>query len=370
MNRLSCPGRPADAAVRSFTAGAFLTALCFLPFAVAADDRPADIPEHAPPTLSLLTSQTVDPQPIAVPAEQSSDRSTPAAGSPAARQRRAEVRRLLKQLCPDLSADVIEVWVEEYAGLPDDDIRFLVSQSPLLSRSTNVPLMFTLPGRAPEPQLPNDRTPSDPFAAVSATARHNLNNLTTPGYREEIILTIPGPSTAIEPGSAVRSFRTGEIIETGFPFHLAIETPGRVFFVLDNGLLTRSGLFVKHPDGRLVWSHPSSGFVLKNCPVIPDGLDCTIDSTGRVIGRGGQDHGRIPVVRVTGSASLHTEDGVFFKLQNAAGIVPDENVVIRSGCLELSNVNVERNRSLLQPPTPRIPSSPRNTPAAADFSEE
>ena len=261
-------------------------------------------------------------------------------------KRREQVRQLVRQLRPQQSDPAIEVWVEEFGHLNDDEIAFLLNQSTLFvgagtARTESSAAPDELPVVAPGLRDDRGRDPR------GATARMNLRNSMTIGYRDRLELTVLSAGETPDPQRvSLRRFTSGEAFETNDPLHVALQTPGLVFFQLADGRLTRNGMFARMDDGHLGLKAGDNSVALRDSPVVSDHHRCEILSDGHVMVAGNSNPvGRIRVVSVEHGDWLTTEDGVYFRTKEDAK--PAEQFVLQPRAVELSNVNVELNRHVL-----------------------
>ena len=56
-------------------------------------------------------------------------------------RRRQQVRQLIQSLLPDREIAGLDIWVDQFADLPDDEIRFMVTQSSILQSDSLLPAM-------------------------------------------------------------------------------------------------------------------------------------------------------------------------------------------------------------------------------------
>jgi len=263
-------------------------------------------------------------------------------------KRREHVRQLVRQLRPQHSEPAIEVWVEEFGNLSDDEISFLLNQSAMfgemgIASITSSATSVELPVVAPAPAL-SDAQMRDPRGE---TARTNLKNSMTIGYRDQLELNfLSAGETPTPQRVSLRRLTSGDVFGTNDPLHVALRTPGLVFFQLADGRLTRNGMFARMDDGHLGLQAGDAYVALQDSPVVPDHLRCEILSDGHVIAAGDSNPiGRIRVVSVERGDQLTTEDGVYFRTDE--DVKRAEQFVLQPGALELSNVNVNQNRQVL-----------------------
>lgn len=187
--------------------------------------------------------------------------------------------------------------------------------------------------------------------AMDVTA-NNLANMSTTGFKLETpVLTTeaeePDGTTSSEDinfatdWSVLRDFSEGPLQPTGRPFDLAIKGDG--FFSVETAegepLYTRDGRFLADAEGRLVTAQGYAVLGDGGGEIVlpPNAASVTITAEGGVEVDGAQV-GRIGVVRFESRAVLEkTGDGLFRATDGAS---PDtaENVEVRQGFLESSNV--------------------------------
>ena len=319
----------------------------------------ADGPEQRP---SNLTRTSSDRQTNAQLASESADRATKPALS---ERRRQHVRQLIQSLLPQKEIAGLDIWVDEFADLPDDEIRFMVTQSSILQQDSLLPALpgqldgtgfgsqpmihFDSPNRIPmgrSADIHHDNTGEGDAAA--RVALQNLRSTMTVGYREQLRLNIAsaGKRAGLTP-MTVHSMAVGEVVTTGNPLHLAIRTAGAVFFLLDNGQLTRNGSFQRNVAGQLGLTSEDEFIPLSDSPLVPDAADWRVDRGGQVVLKSDSTVlGSITTVQVTDPTLLTTEDGVYFRIDSATTVLADAELL--RGQLELSNVDVARNRNLIE----------------------
>ena len=181
---------------------------------------------------------------------------------------------------------------------------------------------------------------------------NNLANSDTPGYRaQRAVFKVVAPTEAAgSTGAPSRiaerylmldevshDMRTGGIVRTGDPTNLALEGEG--FFVIggeDGPRYTRDGTLRMGTDGRLV--HQSGMDVLgeggQPVRLAPGAFEVRADGT---IVQGGEEMGRIQVVRFADPSVLAREGDNLFSAAGAQG-TPAEDTVVAQGALEGSNV--------------------------------
>jgi flagellar basal body rod protein FlgF len=270
-------------------------------------------------------------------------------------ERREHVRHIIERIRPNADPDTIDIWVEQFASLPDGNIEFLVTQSSLLKGDSQLPSIL---GGAFESTLDSSeartsQSSTDVMIQPAANrsliesddvVSRNLANVMTVGYREE--LELKAASASAVPGLrrlAMFQHGTGPSVVTGSSLHLAIQTPGAVFFQLEDGRLTRNGMFERLDDGRIGITDGDSVVALKESPVIGSLERVRIEADGTVF-EGERPVGVISVGTVQQPELLSTDDGVYFKTD--AEVAMATEIELLAGSLELSNVDVPRNRYL------------------------
>lgn len=294
----------------------------------------------------------VPPADDAIPAEQVFDANKAAAPAPVSEERREQVRQLLRHLKPKQSESAIEVWVDEFCEMSDDDILFLVTQSGMLAGGAGRSVLSdsTPGGLVPKMEIELDvcNVKAGQEERQFAIARHNFKNTMTIGHRGQVELTvIPADETADPEQIAIYRLSCGDVIVTGNRLHLALRTPGAVFFQLSDGRLTRNGRFIRLENGKLGLTGRGEPVALQDSPNVPADESWSISEDGRVLvdGDSAESLGKIRVVRVTRPEQLTSEDGVYFRAESS--VISVEDVQLQVEALELSNVDVIRNQQLL-----------------------
>lgn len=182
---------------------------------------------------------------------------------------------------------------------------------------------------------------------------NNIANADTNGFKVEQLLlgtevgerarnafVKPGVSFVLDNGVG-RDYGQGSLEQTGRALDFAIEGEG-AFFKLQDGAgeaYTRDGAFTLDAESRLT----TQG----GAPVLGDGGEIILDrSLGEVsvasdgtISQNGQPVGRLAVVRFDALAALEKGgDGLYRNASNAAALEAND-VQVRQGMLEGSNVN-------------------------------
>lgn len=310
-------------------------------------------PEFVPPALSA--------QPATVDAVTTSQVSA---------ERRREIVAMLNRLRPQLSKDALDVWVDSLAGLSDEEIEFMLSQTGL-SSAGGLPGLLTpeLTDSPPAARQPLHR----PFETVTApvmrptasaveniftdsgqsghpqlmNAWNNLQNSATVGYRELIDLQVVSAGAAADVVHVqARSFSCGKLQQTGNVLHIALKSSIPQFFLLEDERLTRNGMFRRMPDGRMGLQAGDDWVALHDSPILPSDRWSYVDPEGGVRDEHHKLLGTVTVVEVIDVDELTTDDGVYFRSDSPP--VPVRAVRIEPRTLELGNVDIERNRELLQ----------------------
>jgi flagellar basal-body rod protein FlgF len=174
---------------------------------------------------------------------------------------------------------------------------------------------------------------------------HNLANANTAGFKRQI-----GSMSQEDTGSATGEiqdhvsvdFGQGRLVQTGRPLDFAMDGKNS-FFVVEspNGpLYTRNGVFRMNPQGQLV---DAGGRTVagQNGPItIPPSVGAngvTVAEDGSVSG-GGQNLGRIRMVRFEDTTKLEPASGVSFKAPEGVEPVAADDAVVYQRFQEGSNV--------------------------------
>ncbi len=182
---------------------------------------------------------------------------------------------------------------------------------------------------------------------------NNIANADTTGFKVEQLLlgeelgerarnlyVRPGVSFVMDHGVG-RDFGQGPLEQTGRVLDFAVEGEG-AFFVVRDGAgegYTRDGAFTLDPEGRLTTQGGAA--------VQGDGGDIILDpqlgqpsvAADGTISQNGQPVGRLSVVRFDTLAVLEKGgDGLYRNASNAAPVAAND-VQVRQGMLEGSNVN-------------------------------
>jgi flagellar basal-body rod protein FlgF len=189
-----------------------------------------------------------------------------------------------------------------------------------------------------------------------ATTSHNLANATTTGFRAQIdqfrAVPVQGailPTRAFVVDSTTGSdFRSGVLQQTGRALDVAVQGEGWIAVQAPDGaeaytrngslkldengvLLTRDGLTVMG-DGGPLSIPPGRNIAMGKdgtISLVPDGSEATALTTV----------GRLKLVNPPATDLVRGDDGLF-RLIDGSPAEADPNVVLASGALESSNVNV------------------------------
>jgi flagellar basal body rod protein FlgG len=190
-------------------------------------------------------------------------------------------------------------------------------------------------------------------------AAENVANANTVGYRADrpVFRQILSQAGALDPASrsmryaVARSvqpdFKTGEIKETGNPLDVAL-TDGKSFFTVqtpEGQRYTRAGKFTLAEDGRLCT--PQGYEVLAaggGAIVVPPGAHVVIDANGavNVDGEPGEQLGVVTFSNVDG---LIKEGGALLRARPEAGAPVAVEGGVRSGAIEMSNMDAVKGMS-------------------------
>lgn len=165
-----------------------------------------------------------------------------------------------------------------------------------------------------------------------------------PALREKSLLPEPDQMSQARIAESRINFAQGSIRETGNPLDVALQNEG--FFkvrTLEGDFYTRNGNFHLTPDGRLV-----NG---QNYPVLGGGGEITVEPGGRVevapngeIAVNGEAAGVLDVVTFADPQVLEKVGQNLYRVRAGTNAEeqPADNVMVASGYLENSNVEVVR----------------------------
>ena len=199
---------------------------------------------------------------------------------------------------------------------------------------------------------------------------NNIVNSKTPGFRagrvvtsafnQELLTRIEGSNTeVIGEGSIMRvvkdvstQFQPEALEETGIPYDLGIEGIG--FFNISVGdedeaktFLTRNGHFDVDKDNNLVL--PGKGLVLGEKGTIKlENSDFTVDAGGNIYDDRGRFVDRLLVTVPLEDAEIQQDaNGMYFVEDMSSNVPAGSDTVIWQGSLERSNVDMNREYTLL-----------------------
>ncbi len=188
----------------------------------------------------------------------------------------------------------------------------------------------------------------------------NLANVTTPGYKRQLLLSRPDLSTSATFAQAMggaqavrtdggvpvpqtqafdllRDMRAGTLRTTGRNLDVALAGPGYFEVQTPQGpAYTRQGEFQLDARGRLVTmqGHPVQG---QSGEVTLTGGPVTIDAAGNVT-ESGRQMDRLKVVAFDVGQALTPQEGGLFSAGRNMTLVASGDVQLRQGFLENSNV--------------------------------
>lgn len=174
---------------------------------------------------------------------------------------------------------------------------------------------------------------------------HNLANANTPGFKAEYLhfaRKSRNDGLAPESGQMAVNFAPGMLHETGNPLDTALRGDG--FFAVETGrgdrAYTRQGNFTLDENGYLVTA-AGDRVLGASGPIQVEGDRISIDDQGRVISDG-DESGRLLIVRFEYPQMLQRKGSGLFANPGNAGEMPVDDPRLKSGSLEISNVNVVR----------------------------
>lgn len=188
-----------------------------------------------------------------------------------------------------------------------------------------------------------------------ATTAHNLANATTTGYKADVnsFRAVPVFSEALATRAYVAdstvgsNFAPGAIQQTGRDLDVAVNGRGWIAVQTDDGTeaYTRAGSLQINANG-LLQTRSGMNVLGDGGPIaIPPDTQITISKDGTISAvqpdtlAAVNVVGRIKLVNPQDSELEKSTDGLF-RLRNGGAAAPDNAVVLESGSLEASNVNV------------------------------
>ena len=174
---------------------------------------------------------------------------------------------------------------------------------------------------------------------------NNLANSNTPGFKAEYLYFARESrkdGLAPESGQMAVNFAPGMLHETGNPLDAALRDDG--FFAVETGggdrAYTRQGNFTLDENGYLVTA-AGDRVLGASGPIQAEGDRISIDDQGRVISNG-DEAGRLLIIRFERPQMLQRKGSGLFVNPGNAGGMPVDDPRLKSGSLEISNVNVVR----------------------------
>ena len=165
---------------------------------------------------------------------------------------------------------------------------------------------------------------------------NNLANINTTAFKKDVMsfhqaLTMQNVS--------VTDFSPGPIHHTGGELDVALDAAGFFEIQTAGGVrYTRDGSFALDADGYLVTGNGDK-VLGEQGPIRISGGTAEIDDKGTVLVNGGSV-GTITVVDIERRELLKKEGSAYYLYQGGENdIVPAENVIVRQGYIERSNVN-------------------------------
>lgn len=167
-------------------------------------------------------------------------------------------------------------------------------------------------------------------------AANNLANATTPGFKAEKVFSQLVDGRVLT-ASAALDLTAGPVTPTERPLDIALEGSGfTVVRTAQGERLSRGGSLRLDAERRLTDASGNPVLLDNGAPALPQG-EIRIDADGTVSVEG-QRIGRLRLERAGDGAMLFHEAGGL--LRSDRGTIPVEDVVVRQGHLEESNVNV------------------------------
>lgn len=279
-----------------------------------------------------------------------------------------QTRKLILQFFPDLDTDVIEGWVDSYSSMTETELTQLLQQRRLLGMGgTGFPdLQLNLPKLETEKATTNkllskSKSDASPIDQAATIVRNNLSGLQVIGHRERTYhFTHAGHWNQQTISLAIHSswnFVNGKLHPTSHPLDIAIISDQPIMFRLEPGcVLTRAGRFERLPDGRLGQKVGNEYLTLFPEVKVPESsTDYQITLNGAIKSINSPPDqpplAQIHLVRIKDTSRLESSNGIYFKVpepDEVIATVPEKQVAISKGMLELSNVKVSQQQQHLQ----------------------
>ncbi len=175
---------------------------------------------------------------------------------------------------------------------------------------------------------------------------NNIANASTTGFKTvRVFYNTLDPATLSYIPEVVVDYSPGTIYKTGNNLDTAINGEGFFAVRTDSGAAyTRQGNFTLDKDGNLVTA--DGNYVLSkagNKIKLPDGT-IQISDKGDITVDGNQID-TLKIVNFKNTKALDRIEGCLFKDNGNAGLVQNDNPVIKQGHIELSNVQVVKEMS-------------------------
>jgi flagellar basal body rod protein FlgG len=302
-------------------------------------------------------------------------------------------RKIIERALPNSSAEERDAWHDTLKDLAPKDVRELMRLRQELGRmppswfetrapaaqpswSQAVPGQIAVepiapPAESPLPRSDAERetarliaTSLDAIAGAQRALLNNIANSNTDGYKR-ITIAMEGASTLSNArhdhagagvclGPAIVELSQGKLRHTDRPLDLAIEGEG--FFQLEDRrtkqiFYTRCGRFAVNAQGELVWRAAQRELHVRPAVIIGPESAVEIAADGTVLAYPvGNGHGRLQQIRVVRLPAMVDlcpigENLFVFRGELPLGGASDSDRLsgrVRQGCLEESNVDVDR----------------------------
>lgn len=272
---------------------------------------------------------------------------------------RETVRQTIRQFFPEIDDQTLDGWADSYQYLTIDELRELLTQKKHLPEL--FPSASFLSDIDPEVRRGASGTPPAAISSLltaRSSVRTNILNWTTPGYRRNVVHSIPVITEAGPQGltwQSRRTFEAGQIQTSQNPLHMAISNHPDLMFRLEPGpVFTRFGAFVRLKDGTLGLLSANEQLRLFGDLAVPqDFRQLSLNAEGALSctqsNQAISEIGALQIARIFDVSQLKSKDGVFFHLpealvENGIEMVPGTTVIL--GALESSNVSPEAEARL------------------------
>lgn len=277
-------------------------------------------------------------------------------------------RKQILKFFPDLDEDTVDGWVDSYSSLTEAELTQLLQQRQMLGAdgSNLSGLKFDLPTfqlDQPVPPLTSTTLPTAPSPVQRAMGivKANLLGLRVAGHRERSFHFTHADGVNEQLGTLKLheswKLMAGIKHRTRRSLDIAILNNEAMMFRLEPGcVLTRSGHFVRLPDGRLGQKVAGRQLAISPEIIVPESaMSYRIHRDGSLVSTAKSPNeqlfGQISAVHIIDAQHLKSTNGVYFTVAEelrATAFQSAQKLSIASGVIELSNADAAAQQALLQ----------------------